>query len=140
MTRIATALILSAVACTNAFAPAAPTSRQSTELHFGIPTFGAKDSKEEKNDGGEGQPEKKIGMSGLVQLITAGMGSPFLGDFEGVDEETGKMMFSLEANNLVDKVRQALHYAQERTCSMTIDSNLNSVTGRKQQANANAIL
>jgi hypothetical protein len=32
------------------------------------------------------------------------MGSPFLGDFEGVDKETGKFMFSLEANNLVDEV------------------------------------
>jgi len=31
------------------------------------------------------------------------MGSPFLGDFEGVDKETGKFMFSLEANNLVDE-------------------------------------
>lgn len=77
------------------------------------------------------EPEKKIGLSGLLQLITAGMGSPFLGvseqlldvlssrflnvllissspllldqDFEGVDEETGKFMFSLEANNLVDE-------------------------------------
>ena len=29
--------------------------------------------------------------------------APFLGDFEGVDEETGKFMFSLEANNLVDE-------------------------------------
>jgi hypothetical protein len=33
------------------------------------------------------------------------MGSPFLGDFEGVDKETGKLMFSLEANNFVDEVR-----------------------------------
>ena len=60
------------------------------------------------NQPGEGRgenpvPEKKIGLSGLAQLITAGMGSPFLGDFEGVDKETGKMMFSLEANNLVDE-------------------------------------
>ena len=39
-----------------------------------------------------------------MQLITAGVGSPFLGDFEGIEEETGKMMFSLEANNLVDEV------------------------------------
>jgi hypothetical protein len=31
------------------------------------------------------------------------MGSPFLGDYEGTDPETGKMMFSLEANNLVDE-------------------------------------
>ena len=49
----------------------------------------------------------KIGLSGLLQLITAGMGSPFLGDFEGVDKETGKLMFSLEANNLVDEVSSA---------------------------------
>ena len=74
----------------------------STKLYFGIPTFGAgkKDDEPSKED----VPEKKIGLSGLMQLITAGMGSPFLGDFEGVDEETGKMMFSLEANNLVDEV------------------------------------
>jgi hypothetical protein len=32
------------------------------------------------------------------------MGSPFLGNFEGVEKDTGKMMFSLEANNLVDEV------------------------------------
>jgi len=48
--------------------------------------------------------KKKIDLSGLVQLITAGMGSPFLGNFEGVEKDTGKMMFSLEANNLVDEV------------------------------------
>ena len=36
-------------------------------------------------DDGKESPEddKKIGWKGLVQLITAGMGSPFLGDFEG---------------------------------------------------------
>jgi hypothetical protein len=27
----------------------------------------------------------------------------YQGDFEGVDKETGKLMFSLEANNLVDE-------------------------------------
>lgn len=43
--------------------------------------------------GNDNEPEKKsIGLSGLFQLITAGMGSPFLGDFEGVDEETGKIV------------------------------------------------
>lgn len=57
----------------------------------------------EEGRGENPDPEKKIGLSGLAQLITAGMGSPFLGDFEGVDKETGKMMFSLEANNLVDE-------------------------------------
>ena len=83
-------------------------STSSTQLHFGIPTFGAgkKDDEEEgkKNE----EPEKKISFSGLAQLITAGMGSPFLGDFEGVDKETGKFMFSLEANNLVDEVSLSL--------------------------------
>lgn len=80
--------------------------RSDTSLNFGIPTFGAKDSEEEeKNAPAETQNAKKeIGWKGLIQLITAGAGSPFLGDFEGVDEETGKFMFSLEANNLVDEV------------------------------------
>lgn len=76
-----------------------------TKLYFGIPTFGAGKKQEDDDDqkNMEGTPEKKIGLSGLVQLITAGMGSPFLGDFEGVEEETGKLLFSLEANNLVDE-------------------------------------
>jgi hypothetical protein len=70
-----------------------------TRLQFGIPTFQPK-----KDDGaGKGDKEEKIGIKSLAQLITAGMGAPFLGDFEGVDKDTGKMMFSLEANNLVDK-------------------------------------
>eukprot|EP01083_Nonionella_stella_P200233 733512_1 len=87
-----------------AFAPSS-ISRTSTQLQFGIPTFGAGKDKEEKASKNDidSLPEPKIGMSGLVQLITAGMGAAFLGDFEGVEEDTGKMMFSLEANNLVDE-------------------------------------
>eukprot|EP00542_Grammatophora_oceanica_P010874 CAMPEP_0194045846 /NCGR_PEP_ID=MMETSP0009_2-20130614/18391_1 /TAXON_ID=210454 /ORGANISM="Grammatophora oceanica, Strain CCMP 410" /LENGTH=149 /DNA_ID=CAMNT_0038690855 /DNA_START=80 /DNA_END=529 /DNA_ORIENTATION=+ len=93
------------------FAPtrrAAQVTTTTTSLHFGIPTFGAKqeDDSKKADSAAKTAPEedkKEIGLSGLVQLITAGMGSPFLGDFEGVDEETGKMMFSLEANNLVDE-------------------------------------
>jgi hypothetical protein len=70
-----------------------------TRLQFGIPTFQPK-----KDDGDDkGDKEEKIGLKSMVQLITAGMGAPFLGDFQGVDKDTGKMMFSLEANNLVDK-------------------------------------
>lgn len=80
------------------------TRKTTTQLNFGIPTFGAGKDKDEEKPTNSEVPEKKIGLSGLAQLITAGMGSPFLGDFEGVDEETGKMMFSLEANNLVDDV------------------------------------
>lgn len=84
----------------DAFAPSShPSSRLETRLAFGIPSFQPKD----KDDKGEKKEDKKIGLSGVVQLITAGMGAPFLGDFEGVDKETGKFMFSLEANNLVDE-------------------------------------
>ena len=39
--------------------------------------------------------------------IYVGAGAPFLGDFQGVDKETGKFMFSLEANNLVDEDGQS---------------------------------
>ena len=93
--------------CGNAFVspPKTRIIKEHSALYFGIPTFGAKDDKEPKKD----EEGKKIGVSGLVQLITAGMGSPFLGNFEGVDEETGKFMFSLEANNLVDEVRCRMH-------------------------------
>mmetsp|Transcript_2535 Transcript_2535/g.5345 ORF Transcript_2535/g.5345 Transcript_2535/m.5345 type:complete len:158 (-) Transcript_2535:437-910(-) len=75
-------------------------ARQTTELYFGIPTFGKKDEDEEENPKLE---KKEVGLKGLVQLITAGAGAPFLGDFQGVDKETGNFMFSLEANNLVDE-------------------------------------
>merc|ERR1712113_364927 len=78
------------------------------EICFGIPTF---QPKKEENEEGERTDEKlekkKIGLDGLFQLITAGAGAPFLGDFQGVDKETGKFMFSLEANNLVDEDGQS---------------------------------
>ena len=110
-----------------AFSPCVPTksvvtsstsATSSTQLYFGIPTFGAGQNKNNNDDNTSGEnkknenaiPEKKIGLSGLAQLITAGMGSPFLGDFEGVDKETGKFMFSLEANNLVDEVSKTFLY------------------------------
>mmetsp|Transcript_909 Transcript_909/g.1156 ORF Transcript_909/g.1156 Transcript_909/m.1156 type:complete len:156 (+) Transcript_909:54-521(+) len=84
------------------------TKSSETKLSFGIPTFGAGGSKKDDDDKEEPVENKpKIGLSGLVQLITAGAGSPFLGDFEGVDEETGNFMFSLEANNLVDEKGQS---------------------------------
>jgi hypothetical protein len=93
-------------------------SVSSTALSFGLPSWfttpenapvdNDSDSKGNSNKSQQAAtdsvvPEKKIGWSGVVQLITAGMGAPFLGDFEGVDQETGKFMFSLEANNLVDE-------------------------------------
>ncbi|GFH54471.1 hypothetical protein CTEN210_10947 [Chaetoceros tenuissimus] len=107
--KAAAILSIASLMCVDAFAPANPQRIQiTTQLNFGIPTFGGNKGDEESKPDFQGdKPEKKIGMSGLVQLITAGMGSPFLGDFEGVDEETGKMMFSLEANNLVDENGQS---------------------------------
>ena len=85
-----------------AFKPPQPSGRAATSLNFGIPSFLTPDNDDDKKSD-KPKEEKKIGLSGVIQLITAGAGAPFLGDFEGVDEETGKFMFSLEANNLVDE-------------------------------------
>jgi hypothetical protein len=81
-----------------------PSKRKGTTLYFQVPNFGAKDEQKDENNDSSKREKKSIGLSGLIQVITAGMGAPFLGDFEGVEEETGKFMFSLEANNLVDEV------------------------------------
>lgn len=85
--------------------------QSTTRLLFGIPSFltppppnkdeKSKDTKKTKQV--SSTEDKSVGLKGLVQLIMAGAGAPFLGDFEGVDKETGKFMFSLEANNLVDE-------------------------------------
>jgi hypothetical protein len=82
--RFAFALLLSYVIGTQAFAPSQRSIRRSMELQFGIPTFGPKDDKGGKKD--PNIEEKKIGLGGLVQLVTAGLGAPFLGDFQGVDK------------------------------------------------------
>jgi hypothetical protein len=78
-----------------------------TQLSFGIPSFltppEPKDDDSKSKDKKDSKEEKSVGLKGLVQLIMAGAGAPFLGDYEGMDKETGKFMFSLEANNLVDK-------------------------------------
>jgi hypothetical protein len=74
--------------CTAEAAFIAPSSRGAvgTKLGFGFNGLGSpKPSKEEDAD----KPEKKIGAAGLLQLITAGMGAPFLGDYQGVDEVSG---------------------------------------------------
>lgn len=95
--------VFAALVGSEAFLPSVPINERaatSTRLQFGIPSFGPKDEEDEVDDKLE---KKKIGLEGLVQLITAGAGAPFLGDFKGVDKETGKFMFSLEANNLVDE-------------------------------------
>lgn len=109
-----TAWSMASVAVTAFVAPTPRSTRQratassTTELALGIPKFLLPDEEDKGEDdkasaGTTPQDEKKVGMKGLLQLITAGAGAPFLGDFEGVEEETGKFMFSLEANNLVDE-------------------------------------
>jgi len=93
-------IALIATASVAAFVPSQQNIRQAnpeTALRFGIPTFQPKDEDKDPKE------EKKVGIQGLIQLVAAGMGAPFLGDFDGVDEESGKFMFSLEANNLVDE-------------------------------------
>lgn len=106
-TTLSLALVTSfwATQSTLGFAPSItrqqPATTTTTALDLGIPKFLMPDA--DKGSEKEGaktsdKPEKKIDMKGLIQLITAGAGSPFLGDFEGVDEETGNFMFSLEAN------------------------------------------
>jgi hypothetical protein len=105
MTRhLALLATVAALSGANAFAPVQQ-GRQvttSTQLQFGIPTFGPKKDDDEPKDPNLVK-EENIGMKGLFQLITSGAGAPFLGEFQGVDKETGKFMFSLEANNLVDE-------------------------------------
>lgn len=99
-----TLTLLAGTSSVHAFVPAQTSSvarLDSTELQFGIPTFQPKKDDDEKPQ--EGLKKEEIGFEGLVQLVTAGLGAPFLGDFQGVDKETGNLMFSLEANNLVDE-------------------------------------
>lgn len=56
-------------------------TRQPTELAFGLPSFQPKTGKDDEPE--DPKLEKsKIGLKGLVQLITAGAGAPFLGDFQ----------------------------------------------------------
>ena len=82
----------------NAFVPQACRAPSTTQVSFGFfPSADEGESSDEKLE------KKDIGLKGLAQLITAGMGAPFLGDYQGVDKESGKFMFSLEANNLVDE-------------------------------------
>lgn len=102
----ATSLFL-ALSCSQAaafFAPPGVPGVQwgaGTKLQFGLPSgFGPKSDDEPAK---EEEPEKKISAGGLLQMIAAGAGAPFLGDFQGVEKDTGKLMFSLEANNLVDE-------------------------------------
>jgi hypothetical protein len=96
-----------------------PLHATTTQLAFGIPSFLTPQTPNDNNNENDKKKkdvskmeskkddEKSVGLKGLVQLVMAGAGAPFLGDFEGVDQETGKFMFSLEANNLVDENGQS---------------------------------
>jgi len=53
-----------------------------TKLSFGFNGLGQDQDEETKEE----ETEKKISAGGLFQLITAGMGAPFLGDYQGVDD------------------------------------------------------
>jgi len=77
--------------CTAQAAFIAPSSRGAfgTKLGFGFNGLG---SPKPDNEEGADKPEKKIGAAGLLQLITAGMGAPFLGDYQGVDEVSDRVM------------------------------------------------
>ena len=96
----------SLLASSQGFAPTPKPASSMTQLNFGIPkAFLPKEDDDTTKDDKklDAMPKKELSLSGIVQLITAGAGAPFLGDFEGVDKDTGKFMFSLEANNLVDE-------------------------------------
>lgn len=47
------------------------------------------------------EQKKGFGIGQLLQLISMGAGAPMLGEFERIDE-SGRAIFKLEANNLVD--------------------------------------
>ena len=70
---------------------APPINRSRATSRYAMPRYTSSNSK------------PSIDLKGLVQLITSGAGSPFLGDYKGIDEETGNFMFELEANNLTDE-------------------------------------
>ena len=53
-----------------------------TKLCFGFNGLGSSQDEETNEE----ETEKKISASGLFQMITAGMGAPFLGDYQGVDD------------------------------------------------------
>ena len=62
--------------------PGLTVARAGTKLNFGFNGLG---SPPDDGKADADKPEKKITARGLLQLITAGMGAPFLGDYQGVD-------------------------------------------------------
>ncbi len=80
-------------------APPAPTPAWTagTSLNFGFNGLGSPPDDKKKSTAEE--PDKKITGKGLFQLIAAGMGAPFLGDFEGVDSVSRVPVFLLRHRN-----------------------------------------
>ena len=73
---------------------AASSSSISSKLNFGFNGLGTPNDEKKTNKTKDSSTatttttqneEKKITTKGLFQLIAAGMGAPFLGDYEGVD-------------------------------------------------------
>lgn len=56
-----------------------------TKLSFGFNGLGTP-KEDTEIDSDKAEDEKKISAGGLFQLITAGMGAPFLGDYQGVSD------------------------------------------------------
>ena len=54
-----------------------------------------------KEDASRESDKPKMTLGKLAQLMAMGAGAPMLGEFKEIDEN-GKMIFELEANNLVD--------------------------------------
>lgn len=51
--------------------------------------------------------KNKFSISGLVQLVMMGAGAPMLGEYKETDE-SGRMLFELEANNFADSEGNSL--------------------------------
>jgi hypothetical protein len=88
--RVPTLLLLLVSTCVEGFilhpahhqSPIVPLARRSMELSFGLPSFQTKGDKKDDEPEDPKLEKSSIGLKGLVQLITAGAGAPFLGDFQ----------------------------------------------------------
>ena len=75
----------------------------STTQSFSLAAIKSRQSNAAENKPQEPSSPSKRGFSlgALVQLVTMGAGAPSLGEYRGTDE-TGRMIFELEANNMID--------------------------------------
>ena len=105
--RLQLAVIITCITQVVAFVPSPSNnsiaSSSLSKLNFGFNGLGTpndekKKNKKTKDSAATREEEKKITTKGLFQLIAAGMGAPFLGDYEGVD---GVSHISYETNALL---------------------------------------